>query len=318
MSYFRNFILCSLLFFGGCSTVGPTKQVSDAQDKVEKQEKKINQTQLDLAKNTDLKDLQVSSLAFGIQYSLSQVSNAPVYVRTANSLNDRVISIVGSPRLDEMEKIKGIADLLNSQVSEERKRGESALSVKDKEIISLQKKTEELDSKHSTQINQLTDQTKKLAKADDEKQATLNEMSGFMGLKAVWWGLKHFVVSCLMYIAIFAAIFLIVRVLETANPAFAAIMSVFNVAFAAVISTVKALAPNAFSLCKFVNVNEKNKYKETLVEIVNVIQQMKANQKIDPSKGYPLIDILEKFDKALDTRHKDVIEEILIEEKWKK
>jgi len=318
VSYFRNFILCSLLFFGGCSTVGPTKQVSDAQDKVEKQEKKINQTQLDLAKNTDLKDLQVSSLAFGIQYSLSQVSNAPVYVRTANSLNDRVISIVGSPRLDEMEKIKGIADLLNSQVSEERKRGESALSVKDKEIISLQKKTEELDSKHSTQINQLTDQTKKLAKADDEKQATLNEMSGFMGLKAVWWGLKHFVVSCLMYIAIFAAIFLIVRVLETANPAFAAIMSVFNVAFAAVISTVKALAPNAFSLCKFVNVNEKNKYKETLVEIVNVIQQMKANQKIDPSKGYPLIDILEKFDKALDTRHKDVIEEILIEEKWKK
>lgn len=318
MSYFRNFILCSLLFFGGCSTVGPTKQVSDAQDKVEKQEKKINQTQLDLAKNTDLKDLQVSSLAFGIQYSLSQVSNAPVYVRTANSLNDRVISIVGSPRLDEMEKIKGIADLLNSQVSEERKRGESALSVKDKEIISLQKKTEELDSKHSTQINQLTDQTKKLAKADDEKQATLNEMSGFMGLKAVWWGLKHFVISCLTYIAIFAAIFLIVRVLETANPVFAAIMAVFNVAFAAVISTVKALAPNAFSLCKFVSVSEKNKYKETLVEIVNVIQQLKVNQKIDPSKGYPLLDILEKFEKALDTKHKDVIEEILQEEKWKK
>jgi hypothetical protein len=318
VSHFRNFILCSLLFFGSCSTVGPTKQVSDAQDKVEKQEKKINQTQSDLAKNAEQKDLQVSSLAYGIQYSLSQVANAPVQVKTAIDLNDRVISIVGSPRLDEMEKIKGITDLLNSQISEERKRGESALSVRDKQIVSLQKKTEELDSKHSAQISQLTDQTKKLAKADDEKQATLNEMSGFMGLKAVWWGLKHFVVSCLTYIAIFAAIFLIVRVLETANPVFAAIMSVFNVAFAAVISTVKALAPNAFALCKFTSVGEKNKYKETLVEIVNVIQQLKANQKIDPSKEYPLLDVLDKLEKALDTKHKDVIEEILQEEKWKK
>lgn len=313
----RNLTLCSLLFLSGCSILEPTKQVSAAQDKIQKQEKKMEQTQLEMNKNSELKDLQLSSLAFGIQYSLSQFTNAPIYVRTANSLNGRVISIVGSPRLDEMEKIKGIVDLLNSQVLEERKKGESILASKDKQIIFLQKQTQDLSLKHSSEVQQLTDQTKKLAKADDEKQATLNEMSGFMGLRAVWWGFKHFVISCITYIIIFAVIFLIIRVLETANPAFAAIMSVFNVAFAAIISTVKALAPNAFSLCKFVHVDEKNKYKETLVEIVNVIQKLKEDQKIDPAREYPLSDVLNKLETTLDKKYQDVIEEILKEEKWK-
>lgn len=318
MKRFCNLILLALLFLSGCAILGPTKQVSAAQDKVEKQEKKIEKTQSEMSKNSELKELQVSSLAFGIQYSLSQVTNAPIYVKTAGDLNERVISIVGSPRLDEMTKIKGIVDLLNSKVLEEQKKGESALAAKDKQIISLQKQGQELDSKYSSQIQQLTDQTKKLAKSDDEKQATLNEMSGFMGLKAVWWGLKHFVISCLTYLIIFAVVFLVIRVLETTNPAFAAIMSVFNVAFAALISTIKALAPNSFSLCKLINIEEKNKYKETLVEIVNVVQKLKENQKIDPSKEYTLAEILDSLSKNLDSKYENVIEEILKEEKWKK
>lgn len=305
------------MLFNGCAILGPTKQVSNAQDKIDKQEKKMEKTQSEINKNSELKDLQVSSLAFGIQYSLSQVTNASVYVKTANDLNERVISIVGSPRLDEMTKIKNIVDLLNSKVIEEHKKGEAALASKDKQIISLQKQSEELESKHSAQIQQLTDQSKKLAKADDEKQATLNEMSGFMGLKAVWWGLKHFILSCLTYLIIFGVVFLIIRILETSNPAFAAIMSVFNVAFAAVISTIKTLAPNSFSVCKFVHVDEKNKYKETLVQIVNVIQKLKENQKIDANKQYPLIEVLDTLSRTLDKKYDDIIEEILKEEKWK-
>ena len=119
------------LFFISCSTVKPTKQVSTSQDTAAKQTKKIDDAYDDLVKNENNKRVQTSVLAQGIQHSLLQVSNPPVQVETAKVLNERVVSIVGTPHIDEIKRIKATVDLLNSQLIEERKKGETLLTQRD-------------------------------------------------------------------------------------------------------------------------------------------------------------------------------------------
>ncbi len=131
MSKFLSLIVFSLFLIGCTTTIKPGQQVSTAQDAVAKQEKKIDQTYDDLVKNDKSKRVQTSVLAQGIQYSLQQVTNAPIQVETAKNLNERVISIVGSPHLDEIKRIKATIDLLNSSLAEERKKGEELLGQRD-------------------------------------------------------------------------------------------------------------------------------------------------------------------------------------------
>jgi len=126
----RTFLLLFMaLSLSGCfSTIKSAKQVDDNQKIIAKEEKKVDNTLVEIEKNEKGKRIQTSGLSVGIQYSLNQVTNAPVQVDTAKALNERVISIVGSPHIDEIKRIKATVDLLNSQVAEERKKGEELLS----------------------------------------------------------------------------------------------------------------------------------------------------------------------------------------------
>ena len=112
--------LVFLLILTGCfsSKITPSKQVTTAQDAVAKQEKKVDETYDELVKNEKNKRLQTSVLSQGIQYTLNQVTNPPIQVQTAKNLNERVVSIVGSPHLDEIKRIKATVDLLNSALTE--------------------------------------------------------------------------------------------------------------------------------------------------------------------------------------------------------
>ncbi len=215
MKKFLSLIVFTL-FISGCSTaIVPGKQVSTAQDAVAKQEKKIDNTYDELVKNDKSKRVQTSVLAQGIQYSLQQVTNAPIQVETARNLNERVISIVGSPHLDEIKRIKATIDLLNSSLSEERKKGEELLGQRDIVIDKLQKEKSELKDKYDDQLWQMTDKAKEVAKESDEKQATIDSMSGMFGLNAVFWGLKKFFFSALTGIIIFVVIFALLRILAS-------------------------------------------------------------------------------------------------------
>ncbi len=93
MSKFLSLIVFSLFLIGCTTTIKPGQQVSTAQDAVAKQEKKIDNTYDELVKNDKSKRVQTSVLAQGIQYSLQQVTNAPIQVETARNLNERVIII---------------------------------------------------------------------------------------------------------------------------------------------------------------------------------------------------------------------------------
>jgi len=316
MSKFLSLIVFSLFLIGCTTTIKPGQQVSTAQDAVAKQEKKIDQTYDDLVKNDKHKRVQTSVLAQGIQYSLQQVTNAPIQVETAKNLNERVISIVGSPHLDEIKRIKATIDLLNSSLAEERKKGEELLGQRDTVIDKLQKEKSELKDKYDDQLWQMTDKAKEVAKESDAKQATIDSMSGMFGLNAVFWGLKKFFFSCLTAIIIFVVVFALLRILASVHPAAGAAFSIFNMIGSGLLSLVKTLTPKAFELANFASKDKVDEYKSPLTKIVDVIQELKEKQKESPDRVYPLTEVLKRFDKEMDSTEKDLIDDILKEQKW--
>ena len=262
------------------------------------------------------KRVQTSSLSIGIQHSLNKITNAPVQVDTAKALNERIISIVGSPHIDEIKRIKATVDLLNSQVAEERKKGEELLSQRDELINKLQKDKSDLKDKYDDELWQMTDKAKEIAKEADQNKAVLDSMSGLFGLNAVFWGLKKFFISALTIIVVFVVVFVVLRLLATVHPAAGAAFSIFNMVGSILLSLVKALTPKAFELANFASRDTVNEYKSPLVKIVDVIQELKEKQKESPDRVYPLSEILKRFDKEMDSDEKDLIDDILKEQKW--
>ncbi len=315
MKKFLSPILFSFLLIG-CSTVIPGKQVSVAQDAIAKQEKKIDTTSDELIKNDKGKKIQTAVLAQGIQYSLQQVTNTSIQVETAKNLNERVISIVGSPHLDEIKRIKATIDLLNSSIEEERKKGGELLGQRDTVIDKLQKEKENLKNQYDDQLWQMTDKAKEVAKDSDEKQATIDSMGGMFGLNAVFWGLKKFFFSALTAIIIFVVIFALLRILASVHPAAGAAFSIFNMIGSGILSLIKGLTPKAFELANFTSKDKVDEYKSPLTKIVDVIQELKEKQKESPKKSYVLTEILKRFDNEMDSHEKDLIDAILKEQKW--
>lgn len=311
-------IFCFLLLTGCFSTIKPAKQIDDNQKIIAKEEKKVENTIVEIEKNDKNKRIQTSTLAQGIQHSLNQVTNPPIQVDTAKALNERVVSIVGSPHIDEIKRIKATVDLLNSAVEEERKKGQELLSQRDEIINKLQKEKAELNEKYDDEIWQLTDKAKQVAKEADQNKATLDTMSGMFGLNAVFWGLKKFFFSALTAITIFVIIFIVLRVLATINPAAAAAFSIFNILGSTIISILKALTPKAFEIANFISKDKVDEYKSPLIKIVDVIQELKEKQKDSPDRSYNLSEILKRFDKEMDSGEKSLIDDLLKELKWRK
>ena len=311
-------ILCISVLLVSCSTVRPAKQVATSQNEVDKQTKKIDDAFDQIVKNESSKRVQTSVLAQGIQHSLSQVTNPPVQVETAKSLNERVVSIVGTPHIDEIKRIKATVDLLNSQLEEERKKGVSLLSQRDDVINKLQKQKEDLKSQYDDELWKMTKEAERIAKESDAKQATLDSMGGMFGLNAVIWGLKRFFFSALTFIVIFGVIFLILRILATINPAAAAAFAIFNMLGSTILGLVKVLTPKAFEMANFTPSKETGMYKTTLMKIVDVIQDYKIEQKKNPKKPISIDAVLTTLKGDMDQHEKDLIDKLLIDLNWKK
>lgn len=313
----KAFLLLVFLFLTGCfSAIKPAKQINDNQKTISKEEKKVDAIIVEIEKNDKGKKIQTSTLAQGIQYSLNQVTNPPIQVDTAKSLNERVVSIVGSPHIDEINRIKATVDLLNSAVEEERKKGQELLAKRDEIINKLQKEKVELNEKYDDELWQLTDKAKEIAKEADQNKAVLDTMSGMFGLNAVFWGLKKFFFSALTAIVIFLIVFIVLRVLAMVNPAAAAIFSVFDMVGSLIVSIVRSLTPKAFDMSGFVSKQKFEEYKAPLVKIIDIIQDAKIKQKENPDKTFNVQNILDKLDRDMDKPEKDLVDEILKEQKW--
>jgi hypothetical protein len=312
-------ILFMALLLSGCfSTIKPAKQIDDNQKIIAKEEKKVDNTLVEIEKNDKGKRIQTSTLAQGIQYSLNQVTNPPIQVDTAKSLNERVVSIVGSPHIDEIKRIKATVDLLNSAVEEERKKGQELLAQRDEIINKLQKEKVELNEKYDEELWQLTDKAKEVAKQADQNKATLDSMSGMFGLNAVFWGVKKFFFSALTAIVIFVVIFIILRLLAIVNPIAAAAFSIFDMIGSMMVSILKGLTPKAFEMSKLVSADKFDEYKSPLVKIVDVVQKFKEKAEENPEKVFTINHVLDELDRDMDKPEKDLIDDILKDLKWKK
>ena len=316
-----SFTLVFLSFFlvgATCSKVPVTSSVTTEQKDIENKKKEAEETLDKIDKKNELQKVQAATFAQGVNYSLNQITNPPVEVKTAITLNDRIMSILGSPKMDETKKMKEIVDLLNSKVEDEKNKGESLLNSKDKEITKLQKEKAKLQEEYDNQIFELTEQAKLAAESADAKQQTIDSMGGWFGLNAVFWGLKKFFFTSLTFIVVFAILFILLRVLSAVNPIAGAAFAIFNMFGSLVVSGIKTLTPKAFELTHLVPLEQKEKFKAPLIKIVDVIQEAKDKLRDNPERVFSVKDLLDKFDREFDQKEKELINEILKELNWKK
>jgi hypothetical protein len=69
-------------------------------------------------------------------------------------------------------------------------------------------------------------------------------------------------------------------------------------------------------MCDFATKDKVDEFKSPLVKIVDVIQELKVKQKESPDRVYPLNELLKRFEKEMDSDEKDLIDNILREQKW--
>ena len=75
------------------------------------------------------------------------------------------------------------------------------------------------------------------------------------------------------------------------------------------------MTPKAVEISKLVNVEEHNKYKETLDKVVDTIETFKLKCELG-NKQCTLGEVLEELDRVMDQKDKDCIKDILKDQKW--
>jgi hypothetical protein len=306
-----------MVMLAGCGTIIPDNK-NDNQKAMQGKADAVVVAKNKIADNSDKKMSEIATMAQGVDYSLSKVpaTNVTHEVTTAKEINQRVISIAGSPKVDELAKIKSMVDLLNSEIAKERERGTKLLQQKDAEILSVQKKSDDLDVNLNKKIGELATTAKKQAEAADDNKVIIDNVNKYFGLGAVFYGIKRFVTSCIVGILIFGVIFLVLRLLAATNPIAAAVFSVFNIVGAIVVNIIKGVAPKSLNFSGFSPSVELEKYKTTLSKLIDNIEEIQTMAKDD--KSITIDDLLQHFDKELDQSDKDLIKELKKMLRWKK
>jgi len=299
--------LTSFLLVSGCKSTNV--------EKVQKTKDVLANTRVEMAKNEGEKLQQVATLASGTDYSLKSVTNPPVQVKTAIDFNGRILNITGNPNIDDLNKIKELTDLLNSEVEKEKQKGGKLLKERDDEIMTLQVRQKEIEDVYEKQIKGLETQASQVAKKADALQVTVNEVNSWMGLGGVMYGLKRFVTIGVTGILIFLICFMVLRFLAATNPIASAIFSVFEHIASYAISIIKGIAPRSVDFSNLTSSVEFGKYKTTLDSVVDTIEIMKNIEK-KTGVSYTLKDLGVELDKNLNDNEKRLIGELKLTNKY--
>lgn len=273
------------------------------------------QTRKELAQNSTEKLEAISTLAAGTDYSLSQITNPPVQVKTALDFNTRILTITGNPNLDDLEKIKEITDLLNSEIQKEKEKGVKTLKEKDSEINDLRIRQKEIQNKYEDQIKGLETQATEVAKKADKLQVTVDEVNSYLGLGGVFYGLKRFFTLGITGIFIFLILFMILRFAAATNPIAGAVFSIFEHIAAGAISLIKGIAPKSVDFSNLTSSFEFDRYKKTLDSVVDTIEHLKNIEK-RTGVSYTLKDLGTELDKNLNDSDKMLIGELKLINKY--
>ena len=304
----KNFLyLFILIFLTSCKTSNV--------EKVQKTKDVLANTRVEKAKNDNEKLQAVATLASGTDYSLKSVTNPPVQVRTAIDFNSRVLSISGNPNVDELNKIKQITDLLNSELEKEKEKGIKLLRQRDDEILNLQLRQKEIEDTYESQIKGLETQASQVAKKADALQVTVDEVNSRMGLGGVMYGLKRFISIGVTGILIFLILFMVLRFLAATNPIAGAIFSIFEHIAAYGISLIKGIAPKSVEFSNLTSSVSFNKYKNALDTYVDTIDHLETIEK-RTGTSFTLRDLNNELEKNLNDADKLLVGELKLTNKY--
>ncbi len=234
-------------------------------------------TKNDEIKKTDEQRLtSIGAWSEGVGYSLNKSTNSEPAVTVAKDINDRVKALANKPNLDELKEVMGIIDtLLTNQIS-----GQIMLVEKDKEIIKLQTRVQDLQDQKEDAINKYRNISEVNARTADQYKATLSDMDSFWGFGAITYGIKKLFTKLLLTLAIGTVIFIALRILAQTSPIAASIFMIFEQVGSWFINMLRGIFPKAASISGLVPQEDYQGYKNTLHKIVDAIETVKSKEKI--------------------------------------
>jgi hypothetical protein len=314
IKYISIVLLVVVGLLTGCAPVAKIFGKSSAKESAAKT--KIEKVDTLLSGNLKDKMSEIANLNYGVGYALDKETNASKNVNVAKDLNSRSLSVSGVPSLDDMKKMKQMVDDLTSQLQAEKERGQAELESKDKEIGEIQNAARELEEQKDLEIKKYMTLAESTANKADAAQAQLNEMDKWLGLGAIWYGLKHLITRLAWILGIGSILFIILRIASISNPIASGIFGIFDQIGSWGVHVIQVLVPKAVSLAGNVSTAVFNSYKSTLTKIVDAIQMAESNATA-AGKTATIQDALNEVTKTMSSSEKDIVDDIKKALNWK-
>ena len=271
-----------------------------------------------MTQNGEQKLTSIGAWSEGTDYALRKLQDPPKEVIIAKDVNERIKALSNKPNFDEVKEVQCIIDQLLSEIKTEQEKGKNALADKDEQIYSINLETKVLNAAKDGEITKYMKIAEANALKTDQYKATLNEMDSFMGVGAMWYGLKKFISRAAIFLGIGSVLYLLLRVFSMSNPAVGAIFGVFEQIFAGVIKVIQGIAPRALQFAGNVSTKLFEAYKGTLNKLVDAIELIKEREEATGgAKKYTIDELLVEVEKSMDTSDKDRIDLAKKEIGWK-
>jgi len=313
MRYFNKLTLGLLLvaimyYTTGCAIFGGGKNKNANRE--ESARAKVENVETLIGANLKDKINEIANLNYGVDYALSKEAVPSKNIQVAKDLNSRSMSLSGAPTVEEMKKMQQMIDDLTSQLADEKERGTKALENKDAEISAIQLESKMLVEAKDAEIRKYMKIAADTAARADAIQTQLDKMNSFFGLGAIWYGFKRLITRMAWILGIGSILYLVLRFASMSNPLAASIFSIFDTMMSWVINVIKVLAPKALEVAGNTATTVANKYRDTMVKMVDNIEALKQIQKKDPTKKFTIDELLTELSKSMDKDEKDMVSKI--------
>lgn len=209
---------------------------------VAKQEARIDKTDTKLASLDKRKLEDIAVWAYGTDYALNQVTNAPQPVITARITNQRVISEAGySPSIEQIKAMQTLID--NLILTNEA--GILELAKRDMEIEFLRDNERLLKETKDEQVRKLSILATEAAGQADTTASELSKYQQYWGLGGIWLGIVS-LARHLMWVGVgFTIVYIVLRIFAASNPFCAIAFGVLQSIAATLIHIIEALVPRS-------------------------------------------------------------------------
>ena len=307
------FVVVGLLFITSCATF-TNKGVAAKNEEAGRA--RIANVEAQQTGNLANKIDTIAGLAYGTDYALSKVNEPPREVQVARDMNQRIVSLAGSPTIDKMKEMQETIDKLTSMLATERDAGKVKLAEKDAEISVLQSESKALAVAKDSEVRRYMLAAQEAAAAADAYKVELDKMNQWLGLGAVFYGLKKFVISSMWILGIGGILFVILRIVSYSNPVAASIFSIFSTIASWFIRGIEFLVPKAVEVAGHTANAIVNGYKSTLWKLVDSIQMSKERARA-AGKEPSITEMLDEAAKTMNSEEKAIVEDIKKALNWK-